>query len=112
MDANSALVNWYIEGSYLKAKANTGDTNVKILYKIDAKINDTWNCKGYYGTITRKVIKLNDTAKTIVGNFYDSVKIEETYSYAGNTQYNYWSKKYGQVLQEGESAFTLKTKNF
>lgn len=104
---------WYVEGGYLKARnVGSADTNAKILYKANSTINDTWTTRSSSGFIYRKVVKLNDTIITAAGSFYDCVKIEETYSFASNTQYNYWSKKYGQVFQEGEASMDLTVKNF
>ena len=104
--------NWYASGQYLKTLID-GEAEAESIYKFNPSLNDTWTAQGSSNSIiTYRVVKLNDTIATTFGEFYDCVKIEVTFSDSFNTQYNYWSKKYGLVYQEGAAGLDLINKNF
>jgi hypothetical protein len=106
---------WFVSGPYLKTYQD-GETkaNGVTIYKSNPSLNDNWsdtdpsdNTTTYY-----KVTNTDTTIVTSVGTFTHCKKIKVTFSYAFNTQYNYWNETYGLVYQTGYLALDLTGKNF
>ena len=111
-DASPSYQYWYADGQYLKTSTDANPTG-KPIFKFNPSLNDSWQHPGSSNnTIFYKVVKLNDTIATSLDTYYDCVKIEVTFSDAFNTQYNYWSKQYGEVYQDGVLSLDLFEKNF
>jgi hypothetical protein len=106
---------WSVSGPYLKGYQE-GDPSSSpiIIYKFNPSLNDTWTnidpsdkTSTYY-----KVTNADTTIVTSAGTFDHCKKIRVTFSYAFNTQYEYWNDTYGLVYQTGALKIELTSKNF
>ena len=107
--------NWITDGSYLEVYLDgESESDAQKIFKCQASIGDSWHNPSRSvsgGTVYYKVVALNESITTSVGDFI-CTKIEVTFSYGANIQYNYWSDNYGLVFQDGFVSLDLTSKNF
>ena len=113
---NSKTEYWYTDGAFLKVYSQGEQkSGARRIFKCGAAVGDTWTEDSQStpgGTITYEVIGLGNSIATQDRVYNDCVKIELNFSYASNTQYNYWSPDFGQVYQDGFVSLDLIEKNF
>ena len=107
---------WFASGPYLKTYAD-GQTkaNAVIIYKSNPALNDSWSNVNANNPAKITYYQVTNTDTTIVtsaGTFTNCKKIQVTFNYAINTQYNYWNESHGLVYQSGYPTLDLTSKNF